>query len=259
MMKYKSEAVTIQNGKGINKPNEDYYLNDDDRGIYILVDGVSRDKIGGIYPNPSPAFHVSRLFTETVYAFLADRLTEGGLPDGSLSEDGQRISELLPCAVKKGNDAVRAYNSQTRWENDFLPGTVGIAAVVKHGRLYYAYIGDCIGLVVNGGKHLFTSCQTEKIAAHKKEFTAFEIRNRICNNTQHPYSYGVWNGDPRAMDFLRCGEIELDPEDRILLCSDGFSDVMERFAGEELYQMEMEQLTAASSSQDDRTMIRIEK
>ena len=254
MIKYKSEAVTIQNGKGINKPNEDYYLNDDDRGIYILVDGVSRDKIGGIYPNPSPAFHVSRLFTETVYAFLAERLTEDGL-----QEDSAGLPELLSCAVKKGNDAVRDYNSQTRWENEFLPGTVGIAAVVTHGRLYFAYIGDCIGLVANRSKNQFTSCQTEKIAAHKKEFTAFEIRNKICNNTGHPYSYGVWNGDPRAMDFLRCGEIGLEPEDRILLCSDGFSDVMERFSGEELYQMEMEQLTAASLSQDDRTMIRIEK
>ena len=36
MVKYTSSAITIKNCKDINKPNEDYYFCDDDKGIYIL-------------------------------------------------------------------------------------------------------------------------------------------------------------------------------------------------------------------------------
>lgn len=90
MVKYKSTSVSIINSKNINKPNEDFYLCDDDRGIYLLVDGVSRDKINGIYPNPSPSFDVSKLFVKSVYKFLLENIKEN-----------VNISDLLYSAIKK--------------------------------------------------------------------------------------------------------------------------------------------------------------
>ena len=141
MMKYSSSTVSIRNRKDQQKPNEDYYLADDEKGIYILVDGVSRDKSGGIYPNPSPARIVSELFVNCVYQVLAE-------------DKGPSVSAALREAVEKGNEVIQDYNAQTSWENDFLPGTVGIAAVVRNEKLYYAYIGDCFGMILNRGLNL---------------------------------------------------------------------------------------------------------
>lgn len=246
MVRYISSSVTIKNCKDINKPNEDYYLSDDEKGIYILVDGVSRDKVDGIYPNPSPSFLVSKIFVESVYKFLLNNFDEN-------------IFSLLYEAIKKGNDEIKNYNDKVKWENDFWPGTVGIIVIVKNSKLFYAYIGDCYGLILNSDKHMFSKCQTENIAKHKKEFNAFEIRNNICNNVNHPYSYGVLNGDIRAMKFVNYGEIDICESDKILLCSDGFSDTIKKFSGEELYKMEIEQLVTSSKCSDDKTMILIEE
>lgn len=245
MVRYTSSTVTIKNHKGINKPNEDYYLSDDEKGIYILVDGVSRDKVNGIYPNPSPSFLVSKIFVESVYNFLSTNFNEN-------------ILDVLYEAIKVGNDEIKNYNDKVKWENDFLPGTVGIIVIIRNSKLFYAYIGDCYGLVLNGDKHIFSKCQTENIAKHKKEFSAFEIRNIICNNENHPYSYGVLNGDIRAMKFVNCGELDICESNKILLCSDGFSDIIKSFSGEELYKMEIEQMVTSSNESDDKTMILIE-
>lgn len=245
MVKYNSSAITIKNSKGIDKPNEDYYLCDDEKGIYILVDGVSRDKIKGVYPNPSPSFWVSKVFVQSVYNYL-------------LNNFGGDFLELLSEAIKKGNSEIKNYNDKTKWENDFLPGTVGIIVIIMENKLFYAYIGDCYGVIINRDKYIFSKCQTDNIEKHKKEFTPFEIRNKICNNVEHPYSYGVLNGDLRAMKFVNYGEIDICTEDKIFLFSDGFSDVVKSFSGEDIYKMEIGQLVKYSTGCDDKTMIIIE-
>ncbi|MCM1498333.1 MAG: hypothetical protein NC124_07670 [Clostridium sp.] len=248
MVKYKSSSKSIENKKNINKPNEDYFLCDDERGIYILVDGVSRDKVNGIYPNPSPSFDVSKLFVESTHKFLSTNI-------------GKNISilDLLYDAIKKGNDEIRKYNKQKEWIDDFLPGTVGIVAIILDYKLFFAYIGDCYGLVLNESKKIFTKRQTEKIADHKSEFSAYEIRNKICNNKSHPYSYGVLNGDFKAMDFVKYDKIDIQSGDKIFLCSDGFSDIVENLSSKELYKITIDQMIEKSNTSDDKTVVVIEE
>ena len=48
-MKYRVETATKKNTKEFDKPNEDYFLVDRNNGIFIILDGVTRDKIDGIY------------------------------------------------------------------------------------------------------------------------------------------------------------------------------------------------------------------
>lgn len=248
MVKYKSSSRSIENKKNMNKPNEDYFLCDDERGIYILVDGVSRDKVNGIYPNPSPSFAVSKIFVESTHKFLLANINKK-----------VDISHLLHGAVKKGNDEIKKYNKHKEWIDGFWPGTVGIVIILQNHKLFFAYIGDCYGLVVNKSKKLFTKCQTEKIAEHKKEFSAYEIRNKICNNKSHPYSYGVLNGDLKAMDFVRYDKIEIQSGDKIFLCSDGFSDIIKNLSSKELYKITIDQMIENSKESDDKTVIVIEE
>lgn len=248
MIKYKSSSRTVENRKNMNKPNEDYFLCDDERGIYILVDGVSRDKINGVYPNPSPSFDVSKLFVESTHKFLSTNINKN-----------VDILDLLYDAVKKGNSEIEKYNKQREWIDDFLPGTVGIIVIIQDYQLFFAYIGDCYGLILNKSKKVFTKCQTEKIAEHKKEFSAYEIRNKICNNKSHPYSYGVLNGDFKAMDFVKYDKMNIQSRDKIFLCSDGFSDIIKKFTSKELYKMTIDQMIENSKDNDDKTVVIIEE
>lgn len=246
MCKYRSIASSFANTKNINKPNEDYYLCDDKNGIYILVDGVSRDKINGIYPNPSPALEVSKLFVNEAYDYI---VRYQNLYD--------RNEYLLQKAMINGNSAIKAYNECYMWENDFFPGTVGIIVFLKEGKLYYSYIGDCYGILIGKQKRIFTKCQTKEIARHKKEYSSIEIRNDICNNVKHPCAYGVLNGDVRAKDFMISGVINTKAYDEVILCSDGFSDVVTQFSGLEMKEMSIEEMNEAGNLQDDKTIIQI--
>lgn len=244
-MKYISDSVTFQNSRWADKPNEDYIICDDGNQLYILVDGVSRDKSGGIYPNPSPAREVSVLFANTVYDYLVS--------------NHEHI--MMQEAIRLGNQKIAEFNGKVKWENNFLPGTVGIVSMIENRKMYYCYIGDCYGLKIcmNGKKVFFTECQTKQIAKHRKKYTAYEIRNQICNNKEHPDAYGVLNGDIRALDFVVQGEIEMQEDDRIILCSDGFDDLVTMYSALDLYNMPLEEMYGNSENKDDKTLVRISK
>lgn len=176
----------LKNTQTFNKPNEDYYLCDEENGIYIVVDGVSRDKINGKYPIPSESAIISKLVVKSIQSFICSNKSKYS-----------NYCEMLYDAVMKGNEDVYSYN--LTYKGDFLPGTVGIVTLIDNGKLYYAYIGDCYRIIVsNFTKKIFTECQTKKISEHKKEFSTKAIRNEICNNINHPYSYGTLNGSEGA-------------------------------------------------------------
>lgn len=240
-MKFVSESVTYRNNRWADKPNEDYFICDDIRQFYILVDGVSRDKIGGIYPNPSPAREVSEIFVNVVYEYLKR----------------YPIHLSMMEAVRLGNEEIAKYNSKVKWKNDFLPGTVGIVAIIEEEVMHYCYIGDCYGLKISeaGEKTFFTECQTQMVAKYGKQYTAQEIRNEICNNKAHSCSYGVLNGDIRAMDFVVSGMTEIESGEKILLCSDGFDDLIKNYSATDLYEMPLTEMKNRSENRDDKTMI----
>lgn len=245
-MKYLVDIATKRNTKAFNKPNEDYAFADGDNCIFIIMDGVSRDKINGVYPNPSPAFEVSKLFIETGYNYIKDNLEEGG-----------DYLQIIEEAFKRGNNAICEFNNS--YVGNFLPGTVGIIAIIRDKNLYYGYIGDCLGILVKEQMIVeFTICQTKYIHEHIKEFTAEQIRNEICNNIDHPYSYGVLDGREGAMDFIITGEMSLDKCKGILLLTDGVEEIVKQMPVEELLNTTAKELLDKNvhiKSSDDKTII----
>lgn len=213
MMRITADTAISQNRLGYPKPFEDYLLIDSESKIFIILDGVSRDKVNGPYPNPSSSFEVSRIFAEEVLRILkrAELLND--------------VKYWLKQAVLEGNKRIKDYNNRTRW--DFLPGTVGIISVVIDSKFYYVFVGDCSGRILHKGKtRLLTYSQTKLIKRHKSEFSADEIRNVICNNKNHPYGYGVFTGEAGVMDFLEFGAKPLHKGDLILLATDGLDKLL---------------------------------
>ena len=198
---------TVKNSRGLDKPNEDSVYIDNERNIVIVLDGVSRDRENGIYPNPSPAAIVTEIIRNSCVEYLEENM-----------EHSSNTLSLLEKSMIYANDKVKLFNNENNL--DFAPGAVGIVGLISKQVFYYAFIGDCYGRVISNGEvSVFTECQTEEIAKHKGQYTAREIRNYICNNPDHPCGYGVLNGVDTARCFIRTGQIS--EYDRIILSSDG--------------------------------------
>lgn len=240
---------TIKNTKQQDKPNEDLVFCDLDRNIFILLDGVSRDTINGEYPFPSPAAEATEILKANIHKELS--VTLGNVRD------------RIVTAMMKANAKVQEYNREHIL--DFAAGAVGIIGVIEDQRFYYAYIGDCYGRVITGDKvEIFTTCQTQEIARHKREYSTYEIRHIICNNIKHPCGYGVLNGDERAYDFIQSGVIDCANIDQIILSSDGMEGYLSGAFIGEIYESTAQELIIKAmrynnKAQDDRSVIKIEK
>lgn len=206
---FSSESVSYKNNYFLDKPNEDCVINDDLHGIYIILDGVSVDRENGIYPNPSPALEATKIFSSSVYNSLLEY------------NDSKNYLTNIKNAITEANLKLKHYNSINKFPFD--AGTVGIVSILKENKLYYSYIGDCIGSVIRDKKAIiFTEEQTYLVKINKKKLTTNEIRFAICNNKSHPYGYGVYNGSCNALDFIRFGEIIIHENDIIVLATDGY-------------------------------------
>ena len=97
------------------------------------------------------------------------------------------------------------------------------------------------------------------VREHRAELNSNEIRFDICNHAGHPYGYGVWDGNPGAMDFVKYGMITLLKGDVILIYTDGMAKIIENMTVEEVMNVPMDEMCDSDSihNQDDRTCMRI--
>lgn len=247
------DQLIRKNTKSEDKPNEDLVyveVQDKQQGVFILLDGVSRDCENGVYPNPSPAREATRIFAEVCAKNIKDWCYDDWTE--------MAITEV----IRKANEKVAEYNYGLGHE--FPAGTVGIVAKVFGRYICYAYIGDCNLEVIDasGKRTMYTKKQTEQVMLHKKELTTKQIRYEICNNAEHSYAYGVWDGNEGAMDMLVCGKIEASTGDTILMYSDGAEVVLEKWKTEEIVSEDLEKIfTQVDIGNDivldDRSIIRI--
>ena len=244
MLEYKYEIYSKKNTKAADKPNEDFVYVNGKLGVGMVLDGVSRDRENGIYPSPSPAKEAVNLFSE---AALRNNEIE--------KKSGIYRIQTMIC---DGNDELKKYNMNLN--HRFPAGTVGVVFSIENGKFIYGYIGDCYAAIIrDDNMRVFTECQTEMIAKHKKEFTSDEIRFDICNHISHPCGYGVWNGDKNAMDFVKYGSIQVCRGDIIYIYTDGMKELLEKLELSDLAENIMTKLEELEYGKvlDDRTYIKI--
>lgn len=244
MIKYSVEIHTRKNSKAEDKPNEDLAVFNDELGIGMVLDGVSRDRENGVYPNPSPAQVATQLFVDVALK--------------TAKMESKKGIERIQAMVNKGNCELKKFNNELK--HRFPAGTVGIFFSIEDDKFHYGYVGDCYALVIrNGVRRIFTECQTAMVAKHKNCFSSDEIRFNICNHISHPCGYGVLDGNNGAMDFVKYGTINISHEDVILIYTDGMAKSIE---DEEVFGLMNKPLNILNdvdldTVQDDRTCIRI--
>lgn len=256
----RSIAATSRNKRDFYKPNEDFYINDEENKIFIVVDGVTRNHEEYVVGKGSAAEKVSRIFADDVYKNLLKKVS----PDLA---DNEILNVMFEC-IKDGNLKIKEYNdSRTISEWQFYPATVGIVATILNNKLYYAYVGDCLGFLFrNNTRVLFAEQQTKHLNFYKKQMTKKERYKDNCNNINSKLAFGLLNGEETAIDMLRMSYIELKAEDTIVLSSDGlenffFLERPENIIGlketEILKKSEIYDVNPYSQYADDKTFIMI--
>ena len=255
-----SRFAIRKNRSDQDKPLEDHVVAEDLRGIYVVCDGVTRSLVNGAYPQDSTAQQAASLFAEIAYQVLA-RTLETASP-----------GEALRTAVVAGNDAIRRYNmakfSHVDYLENDLAGTVAIIGVCVADAFHYAFIGDCCCYsVFRDDVVRITSPQTTKVAAYRASAgstteATLTIRREFRNNKQSAFGYGVFTGEPQALEFVEYGQIPLAAGQTIVLASDGVAALFDS-APHTLYETSPEVILAEAEEfeagqkmrSDDKSLI----
>lgn len=269
------KTYKTNSGKIAARPNEDYLICDDFNKIYIVADGISRtereyaDFLGGSGAD-SIARTVSEVFCNSLHSSLKEVILNAQSED-NLERDFISAFETANASVEKLLKTrthyylTRKYKSGTDYYEK--PGCVAIAAFIFGGKLYYGSVGDCMGILIRGGRRIIFSDKQTDYA-----FTQLNVeddRYRLCreyvNKPQNPYGYGVVNGDNNAVKFFAVSRFGLEAGDRIYIVSDGVSDLIKygdadkiaKYSLEKIMRKEDERRASLGKRNDDKAIIRI--
>ena len=180
--------------------------------VAMVADGMGGHNAGEV---------AAQLTVNTVYEAL----------ENSPIATPQQIPEALAQALAYANQVV--YEAARTDENKRGMGTTATVAAVHNGRLYLAHVGDSRAYLVRNGRarqitqdHTWGRemlrrgvLSTQEIAKHPK---ANELYSSIGYETAVHVDLGLYlEGDAPEADAQKHQGEPLQPQDRLLLCSDG--------------------------------------
>jgi serine/threonine protein phosphatase PrpC len=233
-------SATRQNTRDFSKPNEDFLLTDEENGIFIILDGITRvhaeyDEI----PGYSAAAEVNKLFSDVVYGYIKANLTK------------RDIRKVITDAMILGNQKIAQFRTQKpldQWQ--FYPGTLGIVCVLRGRKLHYAYVGDCLGMLLRGSTKIFFGEQQTVKASDLHKPTKAERYDLYCNHPENELSYAIFNGDDTTAAGIESGWLDLYENDRVFLVSDGVAPYIRYENAAAMKDLTAQQILEASTKYD---------
>jgi protein phosphatase len=195
------------------KTNEDSYHIDPERGLFIVADGMGGHVAGEV---------ASKLAVDTIQDFMriSDDDSEITWPfefDENLSAGQNRIQ----AAIKLANREI-VQHMQAKEDTRGM-GTTVVTAVVADDACYIGHVGDSRAYLIRDHKirqltrdHTFVNEQVEKGFMSRAEAEKHPARNILTR--------AVGSSEELHVEL---SETPLKAGDRILLCSDGLSSMVE--------------------------------
>lgn len=187
----------------VRKRNEDSLWVDAKLGWLLLADGMGGHSSGDL---------ASALAINYVLESLLTMAEKGGTPD---------YVRVFADSVVDANTAIRDAGKQSN--NDHSMGATFVGALLRPGEMIYVYIGDSRLYLLRHG----TLMQLSRDHTLVQEFVdAGHLTVEMAQN--HPYrgllTRGLGVHDEVEPDTGICA---LHPGDRLLLCTDGLTDMVE--------------------------------
>lgn len=193
------EAIGISHIGKIRKRNEDFFLIDQNRKLFMVCDGMGGHRGGNV---------ASRMAVEVVNQSLH-------------FNDITEIPEALRQAIQRANQEIRKTGQQNEEVREM--GTTITAAVIDQGKIYFGHVGDSSLFIIRKDEirkltHDHTLAEKMfKEGLLKKE----EMRDNAFNHVL-----------TRALGSESQVHIDIDEDtvqagDWVLLCTDGLSNLVE--------------------------------
>ena len=194
------------------KHNEDAYLVDAERGLFVVADGMGGHAAGEV---------ASRITVESIQEFIAtsDDTTESSWPFGygnRASSSGNRLT----AAVERANEKVmRAVANRPELKG---MGTTVVATLVDPERATLVHVGDSRAYLFRDGElrrltddHSWVQEQVNAGILSEDEAKSHPLKNVVTR---------ALGGSPHvSVDLI---EVPLRAGDRFLLCSDGLTGMV---------------------------------
>ena len=209
-MKVESYGVSSVGKK--RSQNEDHYLMNDDLQLYIVADGMG-GHLGGEF--------ASKMAVTTIEEVIEQISNpEATVVRGVNSEDisyGERLRYAIHVAGER-------IFEQALYDDSLKGmGTTTVAILIHEGKAYVANVGDSRGYLIRGGKieqitedHSLVREQVKAGVLATEEVKGHRLKNIITR------SVGF---QPEVETDLRTEDLKKG--DKILLCSDGLSNLVE--------------------------------
>jgi len=182
--------------------NEDRYLVDAGRGIFVVIDGVGGQAAGG-------------RAAETALDVVRAKLTTG---------NGAVATRLRDAITSANNEVHRQASSRAEWNG---MACVLTAAVIDGERAVIGHVGDTRLYKLRAGKIQKLTSDHSPVGEREDagELTEFDAMHHPRRNEV----YRDVGSEPHTVvdaDFIDIREIPMEPDAALLLCSDGLTDLV---------------------------------
>lgn len=217
-MNYTIDSATRVNDRGICKPNEDIIFTDINRGLFVILDGITRPHEEYDGTDKSAACDINRIFIDSVQS-------NASCIDKVISDD--ELEQALKRMALMANASIIPYRcTKTLKQWQYYPGTVGIIAALRKDRLCCIWAGDCIGLHLHMNNKMIIANQ-QTLRSSRLGYSKKQLYAKVCNHPENEFAYGIFNGDPEVEELLECSWTSLNVGDTVLLSTDGLATYLQ--------------------------------
>jgi len=195
------KTVSRTNIGKVRTNNEDSILIDEERGIFILADGMGGHNAGEV---------ASRLAVDTAHDFLKERI-------GTM-EDDEEILRILDAAVMKAHEAIKEKADADAKLRGM--GTTLVVLVVKNEKAYVCHAGDSRAYLMRDSLERLTKDHTVGDSYVEK---GYMTREQVSPQQWHMLTQALGVGNAPATDKKY---VDLKTGDLLLVCSDGLTDML---------------------------------
>jgi len=181
--------------------NEDSILVDQERGIFLLADGMGGHNAGEV---------ASKLAVDAAHDFLKDRI--------STIESDEELLRALDAAIIRAHEAIKEKAASDIKLRGM--GTTLVALVTKNEKAYICHAGDSRAYLLRESLERLTKDHTVGDSWVEK---GYMTREQVPPQQWHMLTQAVGVGDYPVPDKKM---VELKHGDILLLCSDGLTDML---------------------------------